>query len=82
MKGIVAEIEEKIRASGKVMATVSSDFADAAAKFARGYGLVSLVHDTTSLGRLAREELGKFRRISWASNDPRRGVAAAAPCRR
>ncbi len=62
MKSVFDSIEAKIKASGKVMATVSSSFADAKAKFDRGYGLVSLVHDTTGLSMLARVELAKFRK--------------------
>lgn len=60
MRPVFDEIERKIKASGKVMATVSTDFADAKAKFARGYGLVSLVHDTTALSKLGRDLVAQF----------------------
>ena len=42
------------------MATVSSDFADAKAKYERSYNIITLVSDTVTLSKVAREEVAKF----------------------
>ena len=60
MLEIIAELEKKILASGKALATVCSNFADAKAKYERGYSMITLISDTTALAKIAREQVGKF----------------------
>jgi len=60
MQPVLKGLEEKIKAKGKALATVCNDFADAKAKYDRGFNLITLMSDTVSLGKTAREEIGKF----------------------
>ena len=62
MQEIIAGLEKKILAKGKALATVCSDFADAKAKYDRGYSMITLISDTLALAKIAREEAGKFRK--------------------
>ena len=62
MQEIIRGLEEKIKANGKALATICSDFADAKAKYDRGYNMITLLSDTTSLAKIAREELGRFKK--------------------
>jgi 2-dehydro-3-deoxyglucarate aldolase/4-hydroxy-2-oxoheptanedioate aldolase len=62
MQEIIKGVEVKVKAKGKVLATVSTNFEDAKAKYDRGYQLITLLHDTVGLGKHAREELGKFQK--------------------
>jgi 2-dehydro-3-deoxyglucarate aldolase/4-hydroxy-2-oxoheptanedioate aldolase len=62
MQEIIQSLEKKIKAKGKALATVCGDFADAKAKYARGYNMITLISDTTALGKVAREEVEKFRK--------------------
>ncbi len=59
---IIKGLEAKIKASGKALATVCSGFEDAKAKYDRGYNMITLIHDTVTLGKVARDELGRFRK--------------------
>ena len=59
---IIRGLEEKIKAKGKAIATVCSDFADAKAKYDRGYNMITLISDTANLARLAREETARFKK--------------------
>jgi 2-dehydro-3-deoxyglucarate aldolase/4-hydroxy-2-oxoheptanedioate aldolase len=62
MQEIIKGLEKKIKASGKALATVCNNFADAKEKYDRGYNMITLISDTTALGKVAREEMGKFRK--------------------
>jgi 2-dehydro-3-deoxyglucarate aldolase/4-hydroxy-2-oxoheptanedioate aldolase len=59
---IIKTLEAKVKASGKALATVCSDWADAKAKYDRGYNMIMMISDTVNLGRLAREEVAKFQK--------------------
>jgi len=59
---IIAGLEKKILAKGKALATVCSDFADAKAKYERGYTMITLISDSVVLAKIAREEAGKFKK--------------------
>ena len=59
---IIKKLEVKIKASGKALATVCNNWEDAKAKYDRGYNMIMIISDTVNLGRLAREELGKFKK--------------------
>lgn len=50
----IREIEKKVFASDKSLATVASSWDDAAAKYERGYQMLLLFSDTVSLGKAAR----------------------------
>ena len=62
MLEIIRGLEARIKAAGKALATVCSDFEDAKAKYDRGYSMITLIHDTVHLGKTARDEVGKFRK--------------------
>ena len=62
MQEIIKNLEKKILEKGKALATVSSDFADAKAKYERGYNMITLVSDTVTLSKVAREEVAKFKK--------------------
>jgi 2-dehydro-3-deoxyglucarate aldolase/4-hydroxy-2-oxoheptanedioate aldolase len=62
MQEIIKGLEAKIKARGKALATICADFSDAKAKYDRGYNMITLISDTVNLGRLAREEVEKFRK--------------------
>jgi 2-dehydro-3-deoxyglucarate aldolase/4-hydroxy-2-oxoheptanedioate aldolase len=57
---IIAAVEKKVIAAGKVLCTVCNDFEDAQAKYERGYQMILLVSDTITLGKAAREAMEKF----------------------
>ncbi len=58
---IIGKLEVKIKAAGKALATVCNNWEDAKAKYDRGYTMIMMISDTVNLGRVAREEVGKFR---------------------
>jgi 2-dehydro-3-deoxyglucarate aldolase/4-hydroxy-2-oxoheptanedioate aldolase len=62
MLEIIRGLETKIKAAGKALATVCNDFADAKAKYDRGYNMITLISDTVALAKTAREEAGKFKK--------------------
>jgi 2-dehydro-3-deoxyglucarate aldolase/4-hydroxy-2-oxoheptanedioate aldolase len=62
MQEIILNLEKKIKARGKALATISSNFEDAKAKYDRGYNMITLMSDTVNLGKLAREKVDKFRK--------------------
>lgn len=59
----VAEIERKVLASGKVLASVAANWQQAEAKYEKGYRIVVFFSDTTSLGQAARDVMVKFRNL-------------------
>ena len=59
---IIKDLETKIKTSGKALATVCTGFEDAKTKYARGYTMITLIHDTVTLGKIAREEIGRFQK--------------------
>jgi len=59
---IILALEKKIKAKGKALATICNDFEDAKAKYARGYNMITLISDTVTLGKVARNEVEKFRK--------------------
>ena len=60
IQAIIREIEKKIIASGKAMATICSGFDDAKAKYERGYNMIMIMSDTTTLSQVARECVSRF----------------------
>ncbi len=59
----IKRIEEIVIPSDKILATVSSSFEDAQAKFDRGYDMLMLMSDTTSLSKTARELINRFQAL-------------------
>jgi 2-dehydro-3-deoxyglucarate aldolase/4-hydroxy-2-oxoheptanedioate aldolase len=57
---IISQIEQKVLASNKILASICSDFGDAKAKYERGYQMVILMHDTVTLGKMANELVSRF----------------------
>jgi len=58
----IAEIEEKVLASGKLLSTVAGTWEQAAEKYERGYHMVVFFSDTVSLGQAARQRMEQFRK--------------------
>ena len=56
----IKKVEEKVFASGKILATVAGTWDDAKAKYDRGYSLINFFSDTTTLGAVARERVKLF----------------------
>jgi 2-dehydro-3-deoxyglucarate aldolase/4-hydroxy-2-oxoheptanedioate aldolase len=63
----IKQIETKVLAAGKVLATVAGSWEQAQVKYERGYRLVVFFSDTVSLGAAAREAMGKYRNWSEKS---------------
>jgi 2-dehydro-3-deoxyglucarate aldolase/4-hydroxy-2-oxoheptanedioate aldolase len=59
---IILGLEKKIKSKGKAMATICNDFEDAKAKYARGYNMITLMSDTVTLGKVARNEVERFKK--------------------
>ncbi len=60
MQDTLHEIERKVINSGKVLASIAGSWADARAKYERGYDLVFFFSDTTSLSKHARDGVAEF----------------------
>lgn len=61
VKDTIAQIEEKVFASGKFLGTVSGSWEQAQALYDRGYRFVSLMADGTALTRYAAEQVKLFK---------------------
>lgn len=62
VKKVIAEVEKKVLASGKALATVAGAWEDAAEKYRRGYSLILFLSDTNSLAQLARSRVEAFKK--------------------
>jgi len=56
----IRTIEEKVNATDKFLSTVAGSWEDAQAKYERGYNLLMMMSDTTTLGKVARNLVGDF----------------------
>jgi 2-dehydro-3-deoxyglucarate aldolase/4-hydroxy-2-oxoheptanedioate aldolase len=61
VQAMIRSIEDKVLASGKVLATISNSWEQAQQRYERGYQMLMLMADGVSLGNLASELIGKFR---------------------
>ena len=61
VQAMIRNIEEKVLASGKVLATISNSWEQAQQRYERGYQMLTLMADGVALGNLASELLDKFR---------------------
>jgi 2-dehydro-3-deoxyglucarate aldolase/4-hydroxy-2-oxoheptanedioate aldolase len=61
VQAAIAEIEAKVLAAGKVLATLAGTWSKAQALVDRGYQMVTLMADGISLATLAAEKVGQFR---------------------
>jgi 2-dehydro-3-deoxyglucarate aldolase/4-hydroxy-2-oxoheptanedioate aldolase len=61
VQAMIRSIEEKVLASGKVLATISNSWEQAQQRYERGYQMLMLMADGVSLGNLASELISKFR---------------------
>lgn len=57
----IAKIEKAVLASDKFLATVAGSLEQAMELYDRGYSMVVIMSDTTSLGKMAQETVTKFR---------------------
>jgi 2-dehydro-3-deoxyglucarate aldolase/4-hydroxy-2-oxoheptanedioate aldolase len=62
VKAAIEEIERKVFASGKILATVGGSWADAKSKYEKGYRLIVSMSDTVTLAQAARERADAFRK--------------------
>lgn len=56
----IARVEKVVREAGKFLGTVAGSFAEAQALYDRDYGLVVVMSDSTSLAKLALENVRNF----------------------
>ncbi|MFW6361007.1 MAG: HpcH/HpaI aldolase family protein [Spirochaetota bacterium] len=56
----IRTIEKKVNASDKFLSTVAKDWDDAQKKYERGYNLLLMMSDTTTLSKVARALVGDF----------------------
>jgi len=61
VKKTIVAIEKKVFGAGKVLGTVTSSWDQAQEKYARGYQFLSLMSETTALGKIATELVNKFK---------------------
>lgn len=61
VRAVISGIEKKVLASDKFLATVAGSFEQAQVLYERGYSLVVMMSDTTSLGKMAMETTAKFK---------------------
>ena len=57
----IKKVEEAVLKSDKFLATVAGDFEQARRLYERGYNMVVMMSDTTTLGKIALDQAGKFR---------------------
>jgi 2-dehydro-3-deoxyglucarate aldolase/4-hydroxy-2-oxoheptanedioate aldolase len=57
----IAEVEKKVLGAGKALASIGSNWEDAAGKYERGYNLVIYMSDCVTMGQVARERADKFK---------------------
>lgn len=62
VKKAIAEVEKKVLGAGKALATIGANWEDAAAKYDRGYNLVIYMSDCVTMGQVARERAGEFKK--------------------
>lgn len=60
VQAAIKEIEDKVFASDKFLATVASGFEQAKTLYDRGYNLIVMMSDTVDLGKLASSMTSKF----------------------
>jgi len=58
----IREVEKKVLGAGKCLATIASGWEDAEAKYDRGYNLVIYMSDCVTMGQVARERAGAFKK--------------------
>lgn len=58
----IREIEKKVLGAGKALATIAGGWEDAEAKYDRGYNLVIYMSDCVTMGQVARERAGAFKK--------------------
>ena len=62
VQAAIAKIEEKVLAAGKVLATTTGTWEGAQKLYERGYQMLMLMADGTSLAKLAAENVAHFRK--------------------
>jgi 2-keto-3-deoxy-L-rhamnonate aldolase RhmA len=61
VQSVIREIEKKVLASGKVLATTTGTWEQANDLFKRGYQMLMLMADGVSLAALATQKVNQFR---------------------
>lgn len=56
----IRTVEEKVLKTNKILATVAGNWEDAKAKYEKGYSLLMMMSDTTTLGSVGRDLVNKF----------------------
>ena len=62
MQEAIGKIEQAVLASDKFLGTVANSFEAAKKLYAKGYSFVVVMSDTTSLGKIALENVDNFKR--------------------
>ncbi len=60
VQAAIKTIEDKVFASGKALATVAGDWENAKRKYDKGYNMLILMSDTTTLSQVACDRIKKF----------------------
>jgi 2-dehydro-3-deoxyglucarate aldolase/4-hydroxy-2-oxoheptanedioate aldolase len=58
----IGAIEDKVLGAGKVLSTISGDWEQAQRLFEKGYQMITLMSDSTSLAKLAANKVAQFRK--------------------
>ena len=61
-KHVPTTLVRMVLGSGKALATIAGNWEEAAEKYERGYNLVIYMSDCVTLGQVARERAGAFKR--------------------
>lgn len=63
VQAAIRRVEEVVLKSNKFLATVAGNFEQAQALYEKGYNMVVMMSDTTSLGKLAMEQVDRFKEV-------------------
>ena len=61
MQEAIRRVEEVVLHSDKFLATVAGSFEQARGLYEKGYSMVVMMSDTTTLGKMALEQVDRFR---------------------
>ena len=63
VQSAIKEVEEKVMAAGKVLASIGGSWEQAQMKYDRGYQMLMLMSDTVSLAALATQKVKEFKNV-------------------
>jgi 2-dehydro-3-deoxyglucarate aldolase/4-hydroxy-2-oxoheptanedioate aldolase len=63
VQNVIRSIEDKVLATGKVLASIANSWEQAQKQYERGYQMLMLMADGVALGNMASDLMGKFRTV-------------------